>query len=37
LPLTSFALAFSSASKEPMSSAIPNSCLLCFREVAKSV
>src|SRR5512133_2852008 len=35
-PRTSFALAFSSTPKEPMRSGTLNSCLLCFREVAKS-
>src|ERR1041384_6572540 len=32
----SFALAFSSTSRVPMRSLTLNSCLLCFREVAKS-
>ncbi|CAM0907955.1 unnamed protein product [Alopecurus aequalis] len=31
----SFALAFSSTSRDPMRSETENSCLLCFREVAK--
>jgi hypothetical protein len=36
-PRLSFALTLSSTSREPISSATQNSCLLCFRVVAKSV
>ena len=36
-PRLSFALALSSTSRDPISSATLNSCLLCYREVAKSL
>jgi hypothetical protein len=36
-PCVSFAFALSSTSRDPTSSTMLNSCLLCFREVAKSL